>query len=580
VQGLTDLVDGFNGLPDWAQQAAFGVGLLTAGIGLVGGAVLVAIPKIAELKIAMATLAPQAATARAGLSRFASFLTGPWGIALVAAAAGLTLLEHGLDAAAASSEEMQNSLVTAKSAQEIFDKAGQGSQLKYWSDTAAGLKDLGGVLDQSAAQWENLWLRLTPTGAETSKMERTLASIGDELGTLAQQDLPSAQKAFAMMADESDGTERQLWALLSLMPAYKDALTTAATRQGLTADKQTLINLALGNTPDVAVPATSAMDDIAAAADAAAGDLEDMKLALDGVAGKAMEMAEAKDAALSSINALTEAAKAEGAELNGSNDASIRYRDSLRDVETAHRDSAESIIQNTGSLTDAQAEWEKGREAVINMMTAKGMDREEAIRWADQQLGSASEVKASIDAVYRAWLNLPENKHTKYQVEHAEALKRLEETRKAVERIPGYRRITLETVTYGNRTASASGYDGNYQGGVYAAGVKQFYQGGFASGIYASVQGGIRDRDRIFAEKDKGVPWETYISGRMADRDRNIGIWQATGSLLGVGSQQSATPVAPAPMVGSLTLQSSGDVKRDLEEVNFHLRSYARGGRR
>ena len=77
IQGLTELVDGFNGLPDWAQQSALGIAVLTAGIGLVGGAALLTIPKIVEFQIAMSTLGITAGATRAGLSRICLLYTSP-----------------------------------------------------------------------------------------------------------------------------------------------------------------------------------------------------------------------------------------------------------------------------------------------------------------------------------------------------------------------------------------------------------------------------------------------------------------------------------------------------------------------
>lgn len=60
----------------------------------------------------------------------------------------------------------------------------------------------------------------------------------------------------------------------------------------------------------------------------------------------------------------------------------------------------------------------------------------------------------------------------------------------------------------------------NYRGNLYAGGVQAFAQGGFPSGVYDGVNGGIHK----FAEREKGVKWEAYISGRESDRERNIGI--------------------------------------------------------
>src|SRR5690606_20264974 len=56
VQGMTGMVDMFNGLPDGAQTAVFWIGAITAAVALAGGAFLLAVPKIAAFKVALTTL--------------------------------------------------------------------------------------------------------------------------------------------------------------------------------------------------------------------------------------------------------------------------------------------------------------------------------------------------------------------------------------------------------------------------------------------------------------------------------------------------------------------------------------------
>lgn len=80
--------------------------------------------------------------------------------------------------------------------------------------------------------------------------------------------------------------------------------------------------------------------------------------------------------------------------------------------------------------------------------------------------------------------------------------------------------------------------DANYDGGMYLQGVKAFADGGFPSGIYAGVQGGIHK----FAEKEMGVPWEAYISGRPSAAERNRQILAKTAGLL----QMQVVPVGAA----------------------------------
>lgn len=149
----------------------------------------------------------------------------------------------------------------------------------------------------------------------------------------------------------------------------------------------------------------------------------------------------------------------------------------------------------------------------------------------------------------------------------------------------------------------------NFSGGMYGPGGQHFATGGFASGIYRGVVGGIPkmgvDGTRhIFAEKELGVPWETYISGNPAYRDRNIALLLETArrlsyplvplaSLHGVPQRNYASggtagnaPVIPAsppvsgasgPLVGTVIL---GDTTKDqFTEFQNKLDFFRRGGR-
>src|SRR5690606_24063952 len=128
-----------------------------------------------------------------------------------------------------------------------------------------------------------------------------------------------------------------------------------------------------------------------------------------------------------------------------------------------------------GTLAEAQAEYDKGRDAVLGMLEAKGMDADAAATWADAQLGSAAQVKDQIDQVYQAWLNLPENRETKYEIEAAAAMAQLQALKDNLASIPEYKRITLESFSYGNKDVSIP----NAAGGLYENKIKSFAAGGY-----------------------------------------------------------------------------------------------------
>lgn len=557
TQGLTALVDGFNDLPDGAQQAALAIGLATAGVALIGGAALLAIPKIAAFKVGLQTLGVSAAGARAGLGRVASFLGGPWGIAIFAATTAYAIFNKQIEEGIPAQAELLNSIETSTTAAEGFRAAfSRGSLETFFSgDYANELKDLPGLLDH-AIDAQNSWADALSTSFGQKGAYDSIKRYGDALAEMTQSDLPSAQIAFRALTDEYKLNEAQTRQLLNEMPAYRDVILGIAKDQDIAADSAEFLQLAMGELPGTSAEVEAAMTEMQEASEAAQTAFDATAAALKGIGDSAMTLGEAKDAALTAINALNDAAAAEGATLDGTNEASIRLRDSVRDVEQSHKDAAVAIIENGGTLAEAQAEYGRSREAIIGMLTAKGMDITQAQIWADAQLGSSSEVKGGIDQLYQAWLNMPENKETKYRVEAEEAARKLADLKARLDSIPGYKRITLESFSVGrfDVTPSATGnvFDKGKKVTAFAAGGQAGI--GFASGTYPATPGGIHK----FAE----AGWaETFITHNPAYRDRSLDIWADAGRRLGAWRPAPASyGASAAPSARSGNVFQFGDV--------------------
>lgn len=429
VQGLTGLVDGFNDLPDGGKQAVLWIGLVTAGVGLLGGGALIAIPKIAALKLALDTLSVSGATTRAGLARFATFLTGPWGIALVAATTAVAGLSAMQDQLRTKTEVFQNVLKNAESVDELFD-AGDSAVpfLSRLDEAISSAKVFRENLDIIA---NNDFLR--GLRGETSQLSAVLTTMGEEMAKLAESDAPAAARSFKMLSEEMELSKSEQIDLLNAMKPYRDELVKLADAQGKDVttkdgqvDMNALLAFALEDSTDATAEATAATEELEAATAEAVGEFEDMVQVLFDVAGATLSMAESHDDALAAVNSLKDAAAAEGATLDGTNTASIGLRDALRDVESAHRDSAAAILENGGTLEDAQAEWDAGREAVIEMMIAMGMHRDEAVAWADQNLGSAAEVTTALGDVATAVNDIPPGKDIKITADTSGATSKLQ----------------------------------------------------------------------------------------------------------------------------------------------------------
>lgn len=568
VQGLTGLVDGFNDLPAGAQQAVLWVGLVTSGVGLLGGAALIAIPKIAALKLALETLGVNGATTRASLARFASFLTGPYGIALVAATTAIVALSNAQERAKTSSEEFQNTIKNAKSAMDLM--AATKSDLAIFSDLDEALASAEAFQSKLDIIANNDFLRGFDGAA--GNLKQSLSDLGAELRTTAQSDLPAAQNAFRMLAEEYDLQGEQLMWLLDAMGPYKRALQEQATALGINVttgteaeNAQALLNLALGEGETAADANADATARLEQATADAVGELDDMKTLLEDLAGAQMSAAEAHDRALSSVNALAEAATAEGATLLGTNDASIRLRDSIRDVELAHRDSAAAILENGGTLKDAQAEWQRGRDQVVNMRVAMGESREEAIKWADQNLGSAEAVEQALWNVAGAVNGIPTSKHINITVDTSQATRGLDQWISNNNWRTVRVRVAVDgaSVDYGSYARKATN---NAMGGLYVGGVKAFAAGGMEPGIYPYTPGGLHK----FAEEYD----EAYLSMDPRRRNRSYDVWSQVGEHFGF--QQSAAPVSLDGLSISGRLEIGGDGLARIIDGRVHQASSAR----
>lgn len=90
TQSATDTVNAFAAMPDTAQAAFMGVGALTGGTSLLGGAFLVLLPRIQETRAALAKLSASAPMLATGLSLGAVAIGG---LGIAAATAGIIINE-------------------------------------------------------------------------------------------------------------------------------------------------------------------------------------------------------------------------------------------------------------------------------------------------------------------------------------------------------------------------------------------------------------------------------------------------------------------------------------------------------
>ncbi|HET7742666.1 MAG TPA: phage tail tape measure protein, partial [Mycobacterium sp.] len=164
---------------------------------------------------------------------------------------------------------------------------------------------------------------------------------------------------------------------------------------------------ATGSTTDVA----EAIATMEANAEAAQGALDEMKQALDEIAGTQISASAAADQLQSAMNRAWEQFNEGGIAIDGLDDKSIAFRDTLRDMEQKARDAGVAVAENGGDTEQAVGSWQRGRDSIIDMLTAMLGSRDAAVAWADQNLGSAGEVASALDGVTKSVNNIPKNPH-------------------------------------------------------------------------------------------------------------------------------------------------------------------------
>lgn len=224
---LADVMREFEGLPDPVQNTIIGLGGLTGVLALAGGAALLAIPKIAEFRVALSTLGITAGTTTGALGRVTTALMGPWGIAIAGAATGIWLIDEAQRAANLSADEWTAAMERGATAADLFGLANQewiaGANETFGimgRDTFRLVEDMEqvpAILDRLTAQSDNFWENFNAgenMGLPLGDFNVELGRIDDRLGSM---DFATAQAGFDALVEGMGLNSAQADQLLGLM---------------------------------------------------------------------------------------------------------------------------------------------------------------------------------------------------------------------------------------------------------------------------------------------------------------------------------------------------------------------------
>jgi hypothetical protein len=363
TQGATKMVDAFVNAPDGVQATTLAVGGLTAAIGLAGGAFLLAVPKIAAFKAAIATMSPVAQKAAGVLGTVAK---------TAGVIAGLTIAVSVLDKLTRAGNDAAVSLGNVSSA--LND-----------GDFDAGFKNVSGSVDDFAKALE----LVEGTGFDAT-MERIGESIGGVVGISGQ--VAEARTAFATMGEalaamvnegkgqqaaelfaeiarEADKQGISIEKVEALMPAYINAMATASGAQEDASVSATAMSEGIEGIEDVADTAKGALDELAAA--------------IRGFGDTQLSVNDANRQVQASLDDFTTSLEENGQTLDITTAEGRENQAALDAIAQAYLESAAATVENTGKQEDAIPIIQQGRDEIIKAGEAAGLSKEQAELYAD-----------------------------------------------------------------------------------------------------------------------------------------------------------------------------------------------------
>jgi len=398
LRDLTQLATGavniFTNLPAPLQQGALGLAAVSAAGLLAGGAIIKIVPQISATRTAMADLGVTAPRVAAGLRAVTATLGGPWGIALVAAAAVVGSFISKQIEAKAQADELRGSLdqqtgaitgntraIVARNLQAsgAFDIArGLGISLQTVTDAALGNTD---ALDQLTSGQKAY------NAASVVAINNQIAA-GDGLSGLAGQTdvfASSTEKASA----QTQGQAANFKTLLGIVTPINGVLSGQSEKQreiaeatGQTAGKLGEYGSAAGGATSAADAFAQAQQDSASATQEANKQLDDYIQKLQDAGMIVLSTRAAQRAVKDAYNDVTDALKKNGKTMDQNKQAGRDNAAVLDDIAQRHLHLADSVYKQTGSEGKMRASLVASRKALSDTGVRFGLTRKAADAYA------------------------------------------------------------------------------------------------------------------------------------------------------------------------------------------------------
>jgi TP901 family phage tail tape measure protein len=225
THGIADIVGRFQALPAPIKDVITWVGMAAGTITLVGGAALIAVPKLLAFRESMSTMASTGGLVTGALGRFGLALAGPWGAAIGIGITALTAF--GLSQTEAKDSTAGFTYELDKQSRALSHDSLE-NLAKYLYDAKAGLKEFGDaaprvkdIVKTLGLSFDDLIGYITKTGREQDALRDKLENSGVSTGgrTLLHfldeerqkyLDQTKAQQDAAASADKFSKTQKDI----------------------------------------------------------------------------------------------------------------------------------------------------------------------------------------------------------------------------------------------------------------------------------------------------------------------------------------------------------------------------------
>ncbi len=342
VQTATFVVDGFGQLPEPVLAAGLALGGAAAAVTLTGGAAMIAIPKIAEYRVAMVALGVSGRSAALGV--------GLASAAMTAGVAAFALWASWQANIKATADELADSLDSATGAMTSYTRAIVAKKLAD-SDAFAAARE---------------------AGISQSELTDAVLAGGDALdqvyGKLTDNNtVATFFTGVGIRAGNATQTIRDLrTAIDQSAESFEDQ--AAANSDATSASEEN----------------AEALADLQGAAYDAQGAVDDLAEAIRGFGSATLSTREAEREFQSAIDELTESVAENGRTLDINTEQGRNNEDALDSIAEAATELAAARLEETGSHEAAAAAIAAGREQLILALAQFGITGQAAEDYADR----------------------------------------------------------------------------------------------------------------------------------------------------------------------------------------------------